>query len=142
METPPGPGQLVPTEGFDYSDCREAFGGAPWASIPHETIMSNRQCVYFLTDEAIHYYLPAFVVASLREVRDLPHGWDITGDTLQAITWISREFSWVRLSSDQRTALGHYLSHLSSVSEAATAKAAVDGCAKALAEAPAETTPP
>ena len=50
-----------------------------------EAMMSRRDCVQFITDAAIAYFLPAFLVGSVAERLADDCSWDITDYTLLAI---------------------------------------------------------
>jgi hypothetical protein len=66
--TYPGDDNLVYDNSGRYWDVREAaqaFKSQHWKTIPLKVIVSNRDHLPFLTPAAFHFFLPAFLLASL-----------------------------------------------------------------------------
>lgn len=65
------------------------FGGKSWTDISETTCANNRAALSFFTSRGLAYYIPAFLVASLRN-------WDVLVDVLETL---SSEYTRLELIS-------------------------------------------
>jgi len=65
----PGDGRLLHPQCFDNSDIRDFYGGVRWRQVPAEVIERNNASLCFFGPEAFRFYLPAFLLWTLRNYR-------------------------------------------------------------------------
>ncbi len=128
---PPEPTDVVSATWGGYGDCLEAFQGLRWQQVSCDVIMSNRSCVHFFSKLALHYYLPAFMLASSRECAT---EWDITDYTLLAIRMLlgDRPGRAYALSAKQRQSMRMYLQFVGQHASTDETQLAVSGCINLL----------
>lgn len=63
---PPGDDHLLHPEAMDDVDVLEFYGAPEWQSLPDETMVRCWAAHYFFSAQAFQYYMPAFMVWSLR----------------------------------------------------------------------------
>jgi hypothetical protein len=90
------------------------FAGKHWEELTDKQVMCYRQCIYFLSMKALIYFIPAFMLASIREVTRSEHGWDVTEHTLTAIDRFASEgdAETGEPNPQQRLAIRRYLETL------------------------------
>lgn len=64
----PERGSIVSMNDPESLDVENSLCGKPWQSISPELIYSNRVGIFFLTPQAYRYYLPAYMLASIRDL--------------------------------------------------------------------------
>jgi hypothetical protein len=64
--SPPSVDELAVDMSADSMNLRTCFGGIPWWEVTDASIAQNYDNLPFLTPRAYHYYLPAFLLGSLK----------------------------------------------------------------------------
>jgi hypothetical protein len=116
----PGDDQLVYDNSGRHLECtqvREVFRGRSWRDLDLETLRRNASALFFFTPAAYRYYLPAFLIAAVRDFERA----DVIPDTIvctlkkpkdsgeDAMLFQQRIEG---LSEPQRNAVRSFLSHL------------------------------
>lgn len=127
-------GRIVPEPSSDHEGCLETFKDVLWQQVSREMVKCNRSCVWFFSEDALLYFLPAFMLASLQEQADKGFYWDITHDTLLGITRLIELHlqSGTRLNGERYDAITGYLRFIELGVSAKEALKEVRDCAKFL----------
>lgn len=59
---------------YDCEEISEQFSGKDWRDIPFQMLIDTYSALYLFTPEAFHYFLPAFMLASLSDDDDMLWG--------------------------------------------------------------------
>lgn len=96
----------IPT--YDDEDTNSYFGRTDWKTHNISSLKAHESSLGFFKPEAFRYYLPAFVVASIRhpELADVIPQRIVT--ELQK-AYFSRNQRWLTLSQDERAALARFV---------------------------------
>ena len=57
-------------EDLGANQIADAFRGKHWTEVPFETLLYHNDALHFFTDEAFHFYLPAYLLAVLERYDD------------------------------------------------------------------------
>jgi len=66
----PGDSHLTQGPSMEAAELREFLRGKRWRDLQLEELVRNRESIFFMTPEALRYYIPAFLIASVRHYAD------------------------------------------------------------------------
>jgi hypothetical protein len=102
----PGDDKIFTPASYDDENIISYFGGTSWRGHEAANLRAHSSAFTFFTPEAFHYWLPAFMIASIQN----PEEADVVVD--QIPNSLSDSFAsarWPQFSASQRQAVAAYL---------------------------------
>lgn len=111
----PGDDRIAYDQSGAHLECTQvasAFRGKHWRELDARFLMPRRQAIFFLTPEALAFYLPGYLLSGIQEYQE--GGIDLVGQVLSKVDPMNTRFeaSIALLTAEQRRAVAKFLRYI------------------------------